>query len=132
MKIITKLIELYSKHLNKQVEKYWQIYHFDMSKEHRSYNNEGDAFKHCYFQAELTLFLGNKIAEWIGDKHEDNNLLNNEKERNMDLHNNEVGRNIAKKIKKNIPFWFLKKWDDIISKHIIGAMQKGLLITKIE
>ena len=126
------IIELYNKHLNEKVEKYWNIYHFDMGKDHRAYNNEGDAFKHCYSQAELTLFLGAKIAEWIGIKHEDNNPYNTPAERNMDLHNNEIGRDMGKTIKKHKPFWFLAKFDDLIAEHTIDAKQVGLLITEIK
>lgn len=122
--------ELYTKHLDKKVEEYWNIYHFDMEPGHISYNNEGDAFKHCYSQAELTLWLGKSIANWIGVKHEDNNPYNTPAERTMDLHNNSVGRDIGSSIKKQYFFWFFKPWDDMIAERIMEAMNKGLLITK--
>lgn len=48
------ITEKYTKHLNAVVEHYWNIYHFDMTPNHTSYNNEADAFKHTYMQAELT------------------------------------------------------------------------------
>lgn len=124
------IAKLYTRHLNQTVENYWQIYHFDMTPGHESYNNEGDAFKHCYWQAETALFLGQRIANWIGVKHEDNNPNNTPAERKMDLHNNEVGRNIAKAIKKKWFFWFFRKWDDAIAQEIMTAMRAGLLITK--
>lgn len=126
------IIELYNKHLNEKVEKYWNIYHFDMELGHRAYNNEGDAFKHCYSQAELTLFLGAKIAEWIGVKHEDNNPYNTPAECNMDLHNNAAGRKIGKEIKRHNFFWFLTKFDDKIAEMIMETMSAGLLITEIK
>ena len=121
---------LYTKHLNNKVEEYWNIYHFDMEPGHRSYNNEGDAFKHCYWQAEMTLWLGEKKAEKMGIKHEDDNPLNTPAEREMDLHNNAVGREIGSKIKKNFKFWVFKAWDDMIAEKIMEAMNAGLLITK--
>ena len=110
------------------VEHYWNIYHFDMSLNHTSHNNEGDAFKHCYFQAELTLFLGETIAKFIGDKHEDK-PDNPPKEKEMDLHNNAVGREIGKSIKK--PFWFCTEWQNKIAKKIMQKMRNNELITKV-
>ena len=121
---------LYTKHLNKKVEKYWEIYHFDMTPGHQAYNNEGDAFKHCYWQAEMTLFFGRWIANWMGVKHENNNPYNTPAEREMDLHNNEVGREIGKAIKEVWPIWFTFDYDDKIADNIMFAMRAGKLITK--
>ena len=122
---------LYTKHLNAKVEEYWNIYHFDMTPGHQAYNNEGDAFKHCYWQAEMTLFFGRWIANWMGVKHEDNNPYNTPAEREMDLHNNAEGRKIAKELKKRWGFfWFLRNWDDGIAQLIMHAMGDGKLITK--
>lgn len=122
--------KLYKKHLDSKVEEYWQIYHFDMEPGHVSYNNEGDAFKHCYWQVEMALFFGQKIAEWMGVKHEDNNPYNTPAEREMDLHNNAVGRKIAKTVKKTWLFWIFHNWEDKVADEIMRAMKAGLLITK--
>ena len=97
-----KIKEAYTKHLNNKVEKFWNIYHFDMEPNHTSYNNEGDAFKHCYWQAELTLFLGRWIANKIGIYWEKQNKQNTPEEKRMDLWNNSIGQDIGKKIK----LWF--------------------------
>ena len=50
-------IEIFTQYINSKVEKYYNIYHFDMTYkgEHRSYNNEADAFKHTFMQAFLAL-----------------------------------------------------------------------------
>ena len=122
------ITDLYMKHLDKMVEHYWNTYYFDMDPYHVSHNNEGDAFKHCYSQAELTLFLGETIAKLIGDKHEDNpdNPL---KEKEMDLHNNIVGREIGKSVKQ--PFWIFTEWQDKVAEKIMQAMAEGKLITKV-
>lgn len=126
-----KLIKkAYVKHLNAQVEKYWNIYHFDMNPNHTSYNNEGDAFKHTYWSAEMTLFLGQTIAEKIGIYWEDANEHNTPEERRMDLHNNSVGREIGKGIKKKWLLWMFKDYDDEIAFWVMGAMRSGKLITK--
>ena len=122
---------IYIRHLNKLVEYYWSIYHFDMNPNHTSYNNEGDAFKHCMFQAELTFWLGKDIAKFFGDLHE-SKPDNPDKEKVMDLHNNEVGREIGKPY-----FWqiFKKLFNqnaiyDSIAEGIMDKMNKGELITK--
>ena len=124
------ITDLYTKHLNKRVEYYWNIYNFDMSPNHTSHNNEGDAFKHCYMQAELTLWLGKNIAKYIGDKHEDK-PDNPPKEKEMDLHNNAVGRQIGENIKELIWLWMFTKYQDVIAEEIIHAMNNGALITKV-
>ena len=126
-----KLIKkAYTKHLNAQVEKYWNIYHFDMSPNHTSHNNEGDAFKHTYWQAEMTLFFGKDIAKFMGDKHEDK-PDNPDSEKVMDLHNNQRGREIGITTRKHYPFWFFIKYDDIIAEAVMFLMREGLLITKV-
>ena len=128
MKITKTIKALYIEHLDKQVEKYWNIYHFNMEPNHVSHNNEGDAFKHCYMSAELTLLLGYSLAKKLTDKHE-NWEGNPENEKLMDLHNNEVGLRIGKKVRKGI-MWPFKKWDDIIAEKVMECMEKNYLITK--
>lgn len=119
----------YTKHLNALVEKYWQIYKFDMSPNHTSYNNEGDAFKHCMFQAELTFWLGKDIAKFFGDLHEDK-PDNPDKEKVMDLHNNEKGREIGKTYRVVKYFFTPSKAYNGIAEDIMDKMNKGELITK--
>ena len=120
----------YVKHLDKQVEKYWNIYHFDMEPNHQSHNNEGDAFKHAYMSCEFALFFGQFIAKKIGDKREADNPYNTPEETRMDLHNNSVGREIAKEIKKENIFWLFNNYDNIIADKVMQKMKLGLLITK--
>ena len=120
----------YTQHLNNQVEKYYNIYHFDMSPNHTSHNNEGDAFKHCYWQAEMTLFFGQKIAKFLGDKHEDK-PDNPDNEKVMDLHNNERGRIIGEIVKTIDKLWLFKGYDDVIAELIMQDMEESLLITKV-
>ena len=120
----------YVKHLNKQVEKYWNIYHFDMNPNHTSHNNEADAFKHCFWQAEMTLFFGQKIAKFLGDKHEDR-PDNPDNEKAMDLHNNERGRIIGEIVKTIEKHWLFKGYDDVIAELVMDSMRTGKLITKV-
>lgn len=118
----------YVEHLDEKVEKYYNIYHFSMEPNHTSYNNEADAFKHTYMSAELTLWLGANIAYKLGVMQEDSNPYNTEAERRMDLHNDSVGIEIGKRLKKSV-LWILDT-DDKIAKKVMDEMNKGNLIVK--
>ena len=130
IKLIFKIFkETYTEHLNKKVEKYYTIYHFSMEPNHTSHNNEADAFKHTYMSAELTLLLGATAAYKIGVLQEDSNPYNTPAERHMDLHNNSVGINIGRKLKKSI--WHLTSIDNKIAESVMNEMRAGNLITSV-
>ena len=130
LKLLFKLFKsTYVKHLDKKVEKYYNIYHFSMDPNHTSYNNEADAFKHTYMSAEFTLFLGANISYKIGVLQEDLNPYNTEEERHMDLHNDSVGIEIGKSLKKSF-FWFINI-DYKIAAKVMDEMNAGNLITHI-
>ena len=133
IKILFKLFKsIYVKHLDKKVEEYYNVYHFNMDPNHTSYNNEGDAFKHTYMSAELTLWLGAEASRKIGVLQEDSNPYNTEAERHMDLHNDEVGIAIGVNVKENYNiFILLFKYDDIIAEKVMDEMNKGNLITSV-
>ena len=130
IKLLFKLFkEAYEKHLNEKVENYYEIYHFSMEPGHTSHNNEADAFKHTYMAAELTILLGAYIAEKLCIMQEDTNPNNPPAERKMDLHNDEVGINIGKELKKGM--FHLINMDDKIAEKVMEAMEDGELITSV-
>lgn len=69
------------------------------------YNGLGDrsdAFRHGIWNAEMTVLIGSEKAELFATAHEDKDVTGNESDgypktehRDMDLHNNEVGRAIG-------------------------------------
>lgn len=61
------------------------------------YNGKGDAFRHAYWNALSTQRLGAGITNLLTTRHEDKppTYAYNWKENEMDLFNNQVGRNIA-------------------------------------
>ena len=133
LKLLSKLFKKsYVKHLDKQVEKYWNIYHFDMEPGHISHNNEGDAFKHAFMAAELASLLGEKITRKICLLQEDTNPDNHPAERHMDLHNDEWGIKIGTEIAaaSDCIADVLKEKDKIAEK-VVEEMRKGNLITHI-
>ncbi len=127
--------KFYMKRLEEKVQYYASIYHFDMSPDGKtSYNNEGDAFKHCMSQAELTYWFGDKIAKFIGDLQEKNNLANNKAKETMDKWNNEQGRLIVKEVGKQTLKSLNKqgKMYDKIAEEIMKKMREDKLITNPE
>lgn len=64
--------------------------------------DRSDAFRHGIWNAEMTVLIGKEKAELFATAHEDNLVTGNESDgypktlhRDMDLHNNEVGREIG-------------------------------------
>ncbi|MDC6363516.1 MULTISPECIES: DUF6973 domain-containing protein [Flavobacteriaceae] len=62
-------------------------------------NTKGDAFKHAFWNALSTVYLGETLTEQLTSAHEDieynPDYPNHFKETQMDLHNNSQGRQIA-------------------------------------
>jgi hypothetical protein len=68
--------------------------HISKRKKSEKENFPDDAFKHIYWSYHLSRTFGSEFAKEITDAHE--TLPNNTtRERQMDFHNNEVGRNLA-------------------------------------
>ena len=98
-----------------------------------THNNEADAFKHAYMSWFLS-YWGNDIkSKELGDMHEDETPNAPWYERNMDLWNNQIGREIAYEMK-----WQLgddydiygEEWANQTAKRKIWEkMQQGELIT---
>ena len=59
------------------------------------HNGIGDAFRHCYWNALMTISIGRDQAKKVADLHEDNNPTGPLAERVMDLFNNEIGRQVG-------------------------------------
>lgn len=64
--------------------------------------DRSDAFRHGMWNAEMTVLIGKEKAELFATAHEDKDVSGNESDgypksahRDMDLHNNDVGRNIG-------------------------------------
>lgn len=123
--------------VNHETRKAQQKYGFDMTKHEYSYsnthNNEADAFKHAYMSWFLAWYVSDKKSKELGDMHEDETPNAPAYERNMDLWNNEIGREIAYEMKNKYgkaagilgPEWA----SEIASEMIWKKMQQGDLIT---
>lgn len=129
------LEELFSNKMINDTIKYQKKYGFDIGENNSTWNNEADAFKHTYMQATLDLRSNEQIAKKLGDRHEyqGNDRGQPSGESNMDLWNNQQGREVAKEIYKQYgvgakisPPWPL---NDIIADKVMQRMRAGKLIT---
>ena len=112
-------------------------YGFDMTKHEYSYsdthNNEADAFKHAYMSWFLSYWKDDLLAKQLGDMHEDETPNASDYERNMDLWNNAIGREIAYEMKKQLGNDYdllAEEWvNELARDKIYEKMQQGELIT---
>ena len=112
-------------------------YGFDMTQKDGAYsnthNNEADAFKHAYMSWHLAWYYGDKKAKELGDMHENETPNAPIGERNMDLWNNAMGREIAYDMKRKLgdDYDLLgdERASEYASRKIYEKMRNGELIT---
>ena len=117
--------------------KYQKKYNFksDSDPKKATWNNEADAFKHTFMQAVLSMRYNETFSHILGDKHEIDGRRRGQDpgQENMDLWNNEIGRNIAKEIKNKIKgkerLYSKEQIEDMIAEQVMTRMKKGELIT---
>ena len=84
-------------------------------------------------QAYLSLRFNRTISKSLGDFHELETPKAPKRERNMDLWNNSIGREVANDIKnslgKDIKYYSLDELNDIAAAKIMKIMKEGELIT---
>jgi len=126
--------EEFNKYIHNETVKYQKQYGFEMGTgEHATWNNEADAFKHAYMQAVLSIDIGNNVSAAAGYWHEFEGKETFHGERNMDLWNNKIGREVVQDMKRESgESWKylteeMKK--NIAAKRIIHLMREGELIT---
>ena len=117
-----------------QTKKAQEKYGFEIGTgEHATWNNEADAFKHAYMSWFLAWHGNDKKSKELGDMHEDETPNAPWYERNMDLWNNEIGREIAYEMKNDYgdaAGIMGTEWaSEIASEMIWEKMQQGELIT---
>ena len=105
--------------------------------EHATWNNEADAFKHAYMQwyladkGFLNVVKGNSFAKLLGDQHERETPNAPVGERNMDLWNNAIGREIYYELKNMSSYDILdeNEKEKLVAKKIVEKMKAGEMIT---
>lgn len=82
------------------------------------HNNKADAFRHAFFSVMNTFLLGKDPAKNLGDAHEEK-LGNDILEKQMDLFNNNVGRELF-----GGPYYSAAAF----SQKVMSALQAGQLV----
>ena len=126
----------FSQEMVDDTNRYKKKYGFDSGSNNSTHNNEADAFKHTYMQACLSIWTFPQLAKHFGDDHEKKGNKKGQPagEANMDLWNNQQGREIAEELKKEFS-GSLKKFftddaiKDIIADRVMKRMKNGQLIT---
>ena len=133
-----KTLWSYNEFVNTMVRdtfRFQEVYGFELGNNGSAWNNESDAFRHAYMQAYLTLRFGVITATVLGNYYEvtDKKTHNQAKaEEIMDLHNNEIGREIGKEIYREYGLESKNADHDeikiIIARKVVERMQGGKLI----
>lgn len=106
------------------------MYGFDIGQgKHATWNNEADAFKHAYMQWILDYYFDSETAKNLGDMHENETPNAPAGERNMDLWNNAISREISYEMKSGDKILNLVSVKDIAARKIVEKMRAGELIT---
>ena len=128
----------FTKEMISDTNRYQKKYGFQIGENNFAVDNEADAFRHTFMQAYLSIFYGgNTIAKILGDIHEGTVLKTNSQytpSSNMDLWNNQQGREIAEELKKEFggsltKFFTDDAIKDIIADKVMKRMKNGQLIT---
>lgn len=93
------------KYYQDKAEEYAKKYDLEENPVYSGADDEIDAFRHAYMQAYITAAHSKETAKFIGDLYEksgDWNESQTPKQRNMDLWNNEIGRQIGEEVKKKL------------------------------
>ena len=127
----------YSSYIFDKTIKYQKKYGFEIGTgEHATWNNEADAFKHTFMQAQLALLGGKHLAKYFGDRHErdgNDKMGQSKDEFNMDNWNNAQGREIAKELIHEYGIKVTAAFNpdvcDLIAEKVHQRMKAGKLIT---
>ena len=119
----------------KKTFEYQRKYGFEINdSKHPTWNNEADAFKHALMNAYVTLSWNEPIAHATGNLYEQFEPYSSpEAETNMDLWNNQIGREVGVEIKRNlgsdIKYYNMDQLLDIAANMINKKLKNGELIT---
>ena len=120
---------------NKALE-YGKKYGLKENKVTPGWDDEIDAFRHAFMQAYITANSGAGSAKFLGDAYEKiGDIMHTQPsgERNMDLWNNAVGREIGEEVKNETShFQHLttqKMFEDMIADKIYNRIKSGDIIT---
>jgi hypothetical protein len=110
-----------------------KTYNLKLNKKGLAIDCEADAFRHAYMQWWIAFRYGTSLAKYLGDRHEHGNNPDIRRDTNMDLWNNQIGREIANEmlveLRGNFEILPEEYVSEIAKKKIIEKIRNGELIT---
>ena len=123
---------------NKAME-YGKKYGLKQNEVSPGWDDEIDAFRHAFMQAYITANSGAGNAKFLGDAYEKiGDIMHSQPsgERNMDLWNNAIGREIGEEVKNETSHFrhltTQEMFEDMIAEKIYNRMKNGEMITTIK
>ena len=123
----------FTNHMVEVTNKAIARYGLEVDENGHAIDNQADAFRHTYMQCWLAYRFGDKAAKYLGDKHEHGVNPDTNPSANMDLWNNQIGRELAKEIKeeygdelRKVDFKFL---ENFTMQKVMEKIRKGEVIT---
>lgn len=131
----TKKYQLPIYYENKALE-YGKKYGLKTNPVQEGWDDEVDAFRHAFMQAYITANQDEKTAKFLGDTYEkigDFTHTQPSSERNMDMWNNAIGREIGDEVKNETSLFrdltTQKMFEDMIAEKIYTKIKNGEMIT---
>ena len=92
--------EWFTNHMVQATKKAIARYGLEVDENGNAIDNQADAFRHTYMQCWLAYRFGDTAAKYLGNKHEHGRNPDINPSTNMDLWNNQIGRELAQEIKR--------------------------------
>ena len=125
--------EWFTNHMQKATYDAVKKYGLELDENGNAIDCQADAFRHAYMQCWLAYRAGEKRAKQLGDEHEHGRNPDIDKSANMDLWNNQIGREIAREVKQEygneLYLYDPGLLQCIVTQKIIARIDKGELIT---
>lgn len=114
--------------------KYARKYGLEQNPVYPGWNDEVDAFRHAFMQALIYIHSNGKAAKFVGEAYENvAGFIQGQakQERNMDLWNNKIGREIGKDLKAKFKRekYTQQELEDYLAEIIVKKIKDGDLIT---
>ena len=125
--------KVFSEKMQKVTAEATKKYELKLNEKGLAIDCEADAFIHAYMQWYLAYKFGDSVAKYFGDLHEHGNNPDIRRDTNMDLWNNQIGREIANEmhieLRGNFDILPDGYVSEIAEKKIVDKIRNGELIT---
>ncbi|MBR1775717.1 hypothetical protein IJ750_01415 [bacterium] len=125
--------QVFTNHMVAVTSKAIRRYGLEVNEKGEAVDNEADAFRHTYMQCWLAYRFGDIVAKFLGDDHERGKDPDTDSSTNMDLWNNQIGRELAHEIKeeygKDLSLFDSQFLENFTMQKVMEKIRKGEVIT---